>query len=186
MAAVLIVTAFGIFRAAPILVAILAVSVIQFGILTLLIPLAALLASAIFVPFGLGNPYVTQLVRKINPRSAGDPNSFIVQLTLTPRLRSGLRAVLEDADDVGILSFSAADLCYEGDSIKLRVPRSQVSMIRPHNSGMRGFYSYGRRIELTINGVPNVTSLEFAERSSWLLTTSKKITKKLYQHLSTQ
>lgn len=182
--ALLVVTAFGIFRAVPIILAILAVSMIKFGLLTLLIPLAALAATAIFIPFGLGNAYVAKLVRDMDPQAANDPNSFIVQLTLTPRIRTGVRAVFEDADDIGVLTCGASDLSFDGDSICLRVPLSQISMVRPHNPGLRGFYFYGRRIELTVTGLPNVQSLEVAERSSWLLPTSKRITKRLYEHLS--
>jgi hypothetical protein len=182
--AVLALTAFGIFRFLLILIAILVVSVLKISLATVLIPALALAASVIFLPFGFGNAYVSSLVRKMNPDAGQGPNSFIVQLTLAPRLRSGVRAVLEDADDVGVLIFNGGELEFRGDSIQLNLPLNQISRVRPQNIGWRGLYVYGRRIELIAPGLPNVESLEFAERSSWLLPTSRRITKQLYQKLS--
>ncbi len=186
MGTVFVLTSFGIFRAVPVILAILIVSVLQFGAVTFLLPIAALIASAIVVPFGLGNPYITKLVRDIDPAAAKNPNNFIVQLTLSPRLRSGLRAVLEDADDIGVLSFNDSELSFTGDSVKFTVPRSQISAVQPQNPGLRGFFFYGRRITLVVSGLPKIQALELAERSSWLLPTSRRITKELYQKLTNQ
>lgn len=183
LGAVLIVTAFGIFRAVPIIAAILIVSVLQLGLVTFLLPLAALAITAVFIPFGLGNPYITKLVHDTNPEAAESPENFIVQLTLTPRVRSGLRAVLEDADDIGVLICNGRELTFSGDSVSLNLPVSQITSVRPQNPGLRGLFFYGRRITLVVTGLPGVQSMEFAERSSWLLPTSKRITKQLYQHL---
>jgi hypothetical protein len=181
LGAVLIVTAFGVFRALPIIAAILLISVLRFGPWTIIIPLAALAASAIFVPFGLGNPYIAKLVHDNTPDAAADPDNFIVQLTLSPRIRSGVRAVFEDADDIGVLAFAGGNLLFQGDSVNLKVPLAQISVVRRQNSGPRGFYVYGRRLHLAVAGLPNVESIEIAERSSWLLTTSRKTTKKLLE-----
>ena len=184
LGAVLLVSAFGIFPALPVIASILAVSVLQFGLMTFLVPLAGLAAAALLVPFGFGNPYVTYLVRRMNPDAAKNPDALVVQLTLSPRLRSGLRAVLEDADDVGILTRTGGDVSFSGDSVKLTLPRTEITSVRPQNIGWRGMYVSGRRIEVVVASLPNVQSLEFAERSAWLLPTSKKITKKLYHQLT--
>ena len=186
LGAVLVVTAFGIFRALPIIAAILLISVLRFVPATITIPLAALIASAIFLPFGMGNPYIAKLVYDNTPDAASDPDNFIVQLTLSPRIRSGIRAVFEDADDIGVLAFSGGEMSFHGDSVKLKVPLAQVTLVRQQNSGLRGFYLYGRRLELVVAGLPNVASLEIAERSSWLLTTSRTITKKLQEKFSSK
>ena len=184
--AVAIVSAYGILLATPFLLSVLVISVIQFGILTVLIPLLVVAATAYFLPFGLGNAHVTRLVRSLNPAAAKDEDGFIVQLTLSPRLRTGLLALLEDADDIGYLSFTGTGLLFQGDSVKLTIPFDRIQQVRPQNIGLRGLFVYGRRIRLVVSDLPQAEAFEFAERSSFLLPTSRTVTRKLYQRLSTK
>ena len=97
---------------------------------------------------------------------------------------SGLRGLLEDADDIGCLSFTSSEFVFHGDSVKLSVPFDQIERVRRQNVGLRGLFVYGPRIELAVSGLPNIKSLEFAERSSWLLPTSRRTTRKLFECLS--
>ena len=183
--AVAVVSAYGLLLAAPIFTSMLVVSVIGYGILTVLIPLLVVAATAYFLPFGLGNTHVTRLVQSLNPAAGKSDDGFIVQLTLSPRIRSGLRAILEDADDIGYLSFTPTELRFQGDSVQLSIPFDQIQQVRPQNIGLRGLFLYGRRIKVVASGLPQITSFAFAERSSWLLPTSRAITRKMYQRLST-
>jgi hypothetical protein len=182
--ALAIVSAYGILLAAPFCLSILLISAIRFGIHTALIPLLVVMATAYFLPFGLGNTYITRLVRSLNPAAGQGEDGFIVQLTLSPRIRSGLRAVLEDADDIGYLSFSGTELLFQGDSVKLAVPFDRIEQVQPQNIGLRGLFVYGRRIRVLVSGLPEVESFELAERSSWLLPASRAIARKLYARLS--
>jgi hypothetical protein len=182
--AVAVVNAYGLCLILPMFCSIILVSVIKLGILTVLIPLCALAATACILPFGLGNTYITRLVRSLNPAAGPKGDGFIVQLTLCPRLRSGVRALLEDADDIGYLTLGASGLCFQGDSVKLSVPWENIRLVQPQNIGWRGLYVYGRRIKLVILGWPEVESFEVAERSSWLLPDSRAITRDLYERLS--
>ena len=184
MGAVVAVTAYGLLLCAPIFMSMLVVSVMKYGILTGLIPLLVLVATAYFLPFGLGNTHVTRLVQSLSPAAGKSDDGFIVQLTLSPRIRSGLRAILEDADDIGYLSFSEHDLLYQGDSVKLSVPLDCIQQVQAANIGLRGLFVYGRRVRIVISGLPQVESVEFAERSSWFLPASRAITRKLYSRLS--
>jgi hypothetical protein len=184
LGAVLIVSAYGALLVLPFIAALLLVSMLQLGILTILIPVLAVVLASIFLPVGLGNPYVLRLVRSMNPPSGKPEDRFIVQLTLSPRARSGIGSVLEDADDIGYLSFDGSGFLFEGDSVKLSVPYECIREVRGQNIGVRGLFVYGRRIGVVVTGLPNVESLEFAERSSWLLPTSRRITRQLYEHLS--
>ena len=182
--AVAVVNAYGMLMITPIFSAIIAVSVIKLGVFTALIPLLALAATVLLLPFGLGNTHVARLVRSLIPDASQNGDGFIVQLTISPRLRSGLRALLEDADDIGYLSFGRNELCFQGDSVKLSVPWEDIQLVRPRNIGWRGLFVYGRRIKLVVSGWPEVESFEIAERSSWLLPASRIITRKLYERLS--
>jgi hypothetical protein len=184
--AVAAVNAYGVLLAVPFLISVLVVSVTRFGLLTALIPLLAFAATAFFLPFGLGNAHVSRLVQSLNPGAAQGGEGFIVQLTLSPRLRSGLRALLEDADDIGYLSFSGKELLFQGDSVKFCVPLDRIALVRPLNIGLRGLFVYGRRIKVVVSGLPQVESVEFAERSSWLLPTSRAITRRLHERLATK
>jgi hypothetical protein len=186
MGAVVIANAYGILLVVPLFISILVVSLITFGLLTILIPFLVVAATAYFLPFGLGNTHITRLVRSLNPAASKSGDGFIVQLTLSPRLRTGLRALLEDADDVGYLSFTGTGLLFQGDSVKLTVPFDRIQQVRPENIGLRGLFVYGRRIRLVVSGLPQAEAFEFAERSSCLLPTSRTITRKLYQRLSTK
>jgi hypothetical protein len=186
LGAVLIVTAYGAVLAVPFVIAIMVVSVLKLGIMTVLIPAVAIAWAALFLPFGRGNPYVAHLVRALKPVGAKPFEGFVVQVIVSPRIRSGLRALLEDADDIGYLSFTNSELLFQGDSISLSAPYDCIKEVRPPNAGLRGPFVGGQRIAVIVAGLPNVTSLEFAERSSWLLPTSRRITKQLHQHLLQQ
>jgi len=174
---ILVIAGCGFLLVAPVLLSLLVVTVIKLGMLTMLIPLLTIAATAYFLPFGLGNPVVRRLVRSLEPDAAED--GFIVQMTLTPRVRSGLRALVEDADDLGYLSFTTSQLVFQGDSVRLRIPWTQITEVRPQNIGWRGRYLYGSRIIITVAGIPDVNAVTFSERSSLLLPASKQITKKL-------
>ena len=184
MGAVLIVSAYGLLLAVPIFASMLVVSLLKFGIMTLLVPSVAVVGTALFLPVGLGNPYVARLLRPLTLNAGNNEAAVLVQLTLSPRIRSGLRALLEDADDLGYLSFSASELRFQGDSIKLSIPFDCIQEVRSQNVGLRGSFLYGRRIRVVVSGLPGIGSLEFAERSSWLLPSSKRITKELCKRLS--
>ena len=183
--AVAVVNAYGLALGTPIFLSIIVISVIKFGTLTVLLPLLAVAATAYFLPFGLGNAHVIRLVRSLNPVVVDESeDGFIVQLTLSPRLRGGLRALLEDADDIGYLTLSGKELRFQGDSVRLSVPWNEIQLVRPRNIGLRGLFVYGRRIKVVVAGWPQVESFEFAERSSWLLPASRATTRKLYELLS--
>lgn len=182
--AVAVVSAYGLLLAAPLFVSVLVISLIKYGILTVLIPLLVLAATAFFLPYGLGNTHVTRLVQSLNPAAGKSEDGFIVQLTLSPRIRSGLRAIVDDADDIGYLSFTETELRFQGDSVKLSVPLERIEWVRPQNIGLRGLFVYGRRIRVVVSGLPQTEALEFAERASWVLPTSRAMTRKLHERLS--
>src|SRR5215471_18223211 len=117
----LIVWAFGLLLVIPLILSALVVSLYSFGSHTLILPIVAVLGATWFLPFGFGNPYVSRLIRS-QRGSPGSQERFIVQLKLTPRMATGLRAVIDDADDFGSLTFNPKALLYEGDSVTLEIP----------------------------------------------------------------
>jgi len=184
--AVAVVCAYGVFLCVPVFLSVLFMSLRKFGVLSLLYPFLTMAATTWSLPFGFGNAYVARLVRALHPAAAKDQDGFIVQLTLAPRIRSGLRALLEDADDIGYLSFIGSELVFQGDSVTLSVPFDQIKQVRRQNIGLRGLFVYGPSSTVVVPGLPNIASLEFAERSSWLLPTSRKKARKLYERLKSK
>ena len=181
--AMLIIWGFGLLLVVPLIVSALVVSVYSFGSHSLILPIVAVLIATWFLPFGFGNPYVSRLVHS-RRRSPGSRERFIVQLKLAPRLATGLRAIIDDADDFGSLTFNPRALLYEGDSVTLEIPYDSICAVKPQSIGWRGLFLYEPRIAMTVRGLPDVDQLEFTERSSWVLPTSRKISKALYQRLS--
>jgi hypothetical protein len=183
--AVLAVCVYGLLVMTPVLLSMMVVSVLSLGWFTFALPLAAIVGATFLLPFGFGNPYVTRLVGRLADGES-DRGDFIVQLTFTPRLRSGLRAVLEDADDVGWLRLGEHELVFAGDSVKLSVPYSQIQGARMHSIGWRGLFLCGQRTDLTLAGISEVSGLSFAERSSWLLPNSRATSRRLYQAIASK
>lgn len=181
---VLTVSAYGLLLMAPLFMAILVVSLIKFGIQTVLIPFVVAAGTAYFLPFGLGNTHITRLVRSLSAAAGKGEEGFIVQLALSPRIRSGLRAILEDADDIGYLTFERDGLRFAGDSVKLFIPYECVGAIRPQNIGLRGAFVYGRRIKVLVSDLLKTESLEFAERGSCFLPSSRRTARELYAQLA--
>jgi hypothetical protein len=77
--AVAAVNAYGALLVVPFLVSVLVVSVTKFGLVTVLIPLLVVAATAYFLPFGLGNTHIIRLVQALNPAVAkgGDRKSVV-------------------------------------------------------------------------------------------------------------
>lgn len=167
----------------PVLISMMAVSVAKFGVVTFLLPLLAIAAGTFFLPFGLGNPYVARLVRSMDPQAVEGQDAFIVQLSLVPRLRSGMRALIEDADDIGLLRFTGSALVYQGDCIRFSIPFAQVRNVEKRSSGWRGLFLYGPGSTFTVAGLTNASAFQVAERSSWLLPTSRRNARALHARL---
>src|SRR5258708_1318506 len=101
--AVFTISLYGLILVIPVFLSMMIVSVLQFGVITLLVPLGTIGLATFFLPLGFGNPHVTKLVRRLLPPSNHQPDTYVVQLTRNPRNRSGFMAVLENADDIGWL-----------------------------------------------------------------------------------
>lgn len=182
--ALLIVCCYGLLLIIPVVMAMLLVSLLHFGIWTFLIPLGTICVVTYFLPFGFGNRYVTRLVSSLDSGES-DGTAFVVQLTFHPRARSGLRALVEDADDIGQLMVSEKGLVFMGDSMRLSIPRDQILNTRIQSIGFRGLFVYPR-IVLALSGLPQIRELRFADRSAWVLPTARKRTRELYELLTGQ
>jgi hypothetical protein len=181
--AIAAITAYGLIVSVPVLAAMLVISVRGFSITTFLVPLGALAIASFFLPFGFGNPLVVRRVQGLKPVAIQTANAFVVQLAFNPRLREGWRALLEDADDFGWLELSDSALNFYGDSVTLSLPYAAVARVRLRTSGWRGLFAYGARITLETQGLQSISSIQFAERSSWILPVSRTNANRIYEAL---
>ena len=179
--AVLVVCAYGIFLCVPVFISLLALSLRRLGLFSFVYPLVVMAATAFFLPFGFGNPYLSRLLRKSIPRK--NTAALVAQITMKPRIRGGIRALVEDADDIGWFSVDDNGLVFEGDSVRCTVPSVQIKKVELQNVGLRGLFVY-RAIAIKIPAIPNVEWIQIAERSSCLLPASRKITKELFKRIS--
>jgi hypothetical protein len=182
--AVLVSSLYGLVLLVPALASILVVSVLQFGPITFLLPLGVIAVASFFLPLGFGNPYVVCLARRLPRPSDAAQEVYIVQLTRLPRYRSGLLAVLEDADDIGLLQFTDGSLVFSGDATELTVPYGQIRDLRRRNAGWRSLFVYGGKTGFSVAGWPREGEFLFVERSSWLLPASRKVARRMYERLA--
>jgi hypothetical protein len=182
-AAVLAEHVYGLLLLVPVLSAVIAMSLLPPAYWSFFLPFVAALFTVLFLPFGMGNSFVSRVVGTFCPEAREGHHGYIVQLTLVPRLRTGFRAIVEDADDVGFLSFTDAALVFRGDSVRFAIPWENLAAIQPQNVGIRGLFVYGRRIEIAVETFPGASALQFAERSSLLLPASRRVTRRLRDEL---
>lgn len=179
--AVLMASGYGLLLMFPVLLALLAVSVLPFGWVTLLLPLAVFALATALLPFGAGNPLMRKLARHI-PLPSGSSPKFLVQLTFAPRLRSGPRALLEDADDIGWLVLGEEAVEFYGDSVRLTVPFETLNEARRGNIGLRGLFLYPA-LRFRVSRGESGMRFSVAERSSWLLSGARRITRDIHRQL---
>ena len=174
---------YGVILVVPVLGAMLAVTMFRLGVLTFVIPVAAIGLATFFLPLGFGNPYIARVVRSLRPVGDVPPECWIVQLTREPRLRTGLMATLEDADDVGFLSYTDSSLEFRGDSIVLSTPYSCIRGLKQQNAGPRALFAYGSRTVFAVAGLSEIRAFHFAERGSCLISSSRRKANEMYQAL---
>ena len=184
--AIVVVNAYGFFAIIPLLVAItlsiladkLCYGGLSFILNMLFLGLAAVLP-LYFFPLVMGNPHVTYLV---GPLNISNKSGFVVQLTNLPRAKAGFWAFMEDADDIGFLSFEADTLIFNGDSTKFSIPLRLIKNVGKKNIGWRGLWICGNRIMIEVSD----KSFEFVERFSLSFPGSRKISEEIFNRLSAE
>ena len=181
--AIIIGSSYGFILVIPVLVAMMIVTVFHFGILTFVIPLAAIVLATFFLPLGFGNPYIARLTRPLRPNLGPNQDLWLVQLTREPRVRSGIMAALEDADDVGFLWYTDSTVEFSGDSVRLSVPYANIMNLKQKNAGPRALFAYGQQTSFSVTGLGDTGLFRFSERSSWILPDSRRTAERMYSRL---
>lgn len=131
--------------------------------------------SSIFIFYGptfMGpNLLAWHIARRVNRHvpQLWDDEHYTVQIALEPRYSKGIRAILDDCDDIGVLFLSADELCFEGDSISMVVPRTEIrSILDGEDSAVYGLFGLGKRTTFLLKpGQPHpIRSITICERRS--------------------
>jgi hypothetical protein len=179
--ALLVLNAYGVMLMIPALVAILTVSIIRLSWWSVVIPAVAVVISLLLLPLGFGNLSLSRWLRPVREK-LGQP-SFVVQLRFVPQRRSMARALLEDADDIGVVCAKDGAFSYQGDAFSFLIPLANVVSVESRNIGWRGFFIYGNRCLVTCRGIPELQEIELAERQSLILPQSWTCSRRLVKSL---
>ena len=127
------------------------------------------------IPVLQANPYVRYLVDKRHGWRPSSSNAYICQLSLSPRFYSGLRGFLEDADDIGWLEITEDGIVFNGDSMNLSLPFEAINRIATFDCGYRMLGMCGRKIRISTRALDGIQALEFGERQSYTIDTSRRL-----------
>ncbi len=156
--------------------------------LALLITTGGLIASGLVVFFLpvvlLANPYIKYIARKCSKNGSDSVFSVVCQIRLFPRVYTGFRGFMDDADDIGQLQISQGSLAFRGDHIQCFLPFGCIEKIDCKNVGWRGGWLYGHRIKIQTSVFGKYEGLELAERHSITLISSHRITNRIISLIS--
>jgi hypothetical protein len=116
--------------------------------------------------------------------SQAPEGAHVCQISMTPKICCGLRAVLEDADDIGYLSISDNSVVFKGDTIDFSIPKAEISDIRSCSIGWRGYWIAGRRIKLAVSGHEKFKEIEISERHSCTIPGSRSLSDQICSRIS--
>lgn len=121
------------------------------------------------------NFYVRQLVTKRVPGREGACCEVVAQITFSPRLRDGLLGALEDADDIGFLWIYPERIEFEGATVSLNLPFSNIIRIEPNPPSARAVWLGGERFTALSLNLSKFSSIQFAQRSSTTFIESQRL-----------
>lgn len=111
---------------------------------------------------------------------------YLVQITLTPRYSRGLRAALDDCDDIGMLYIVDDTLLFEGDCCSLILPRRCVDGLDDKgSSAIYGLFGLDKRMAFRLRPSANhpYTSIRISERRSANLLQYYRFARHLFNRL---
>lgn len=135
------------------------------------------------LPFLLANPYIRYLLRKEFAAKTASTPCYDCHITLTPRLYTGFRGVIEDADDIGRLEISRDALVFTGDHINIYLPFDSIVSATSENCGSRRLWMLGNQIVIRTDKLVGLTGFHLNERQSNTTAGSHRIAKEIFRVL---
>ncbi len=133
----------------------------------IIMAIAALPCFVLFNPLINLNPFVTSVSRSRSPVPFDKETCHIVQVSFQPRLAQGLQAVLEDADDIGLLCFEPGAIAFHGGAFHFRIPYSACRKMESRLNVFPGLLMSGRRLEVFLGGNQGMGRVKIHNRRGW-------------------
>jgi len=158
---------------------------VRFGTMSwwMLIALSSLVVGVTlfnFTPYlGFANYYIKWLVSSQQRAETG--SGHICQLTTVPRLNTGFRGFLEDADDIGVLQVQDGVITFTGDHIDVAITGSSGISVSLRNIGARGFWFIGRRVRIELHNHPAFQAINIVERQSRTIRESRALGLRIFE-----
>jgi len=130
------------------------------------------------------NYYIKLLVSKT--KNNYQTTGYICQMATLPRIHSGFRGFLEDADDIGVLSIQTDRIEFKGDHSDIVIPLSDKVSIKLRNIGWRGLWFIGRKVRVQFQESEKTFAVDIAERQCWTLFKSRGLAKEMYETIERQ
>lgn len=131
-----------------------------------------------------GNFYYPRIIRTFVKETSGRDPSMLAQMSLSPRLRKGLRAATDSADDVGLVELGPEAFLFKGDAVSMVIPYDRIGGISRHSVGPRGFWLVRCWIRLHTDAFEDYEHVDLADASSLIKPTLDAKTKWMIDELN--
>ena len=146
--------------------------------------MAPSLAILYFAPKLLQCNYYIKRILKQRGIVPSEKSSYVFQISTLPRQLSGLRGVLEDADDIGILTLGKTNFTFNGANIQTTIPYTSIASAEKESGGSRVLFLMSRiKITLLDNENSGIKEILFCERDSSSTPESWKTTELVFSSL---
>lgn len=122
-----------------------------------------------WVPFTQLNPLMCYMAKADKNVLFDKTRSYVIQATFFPRFQKGLQSALDDADDIGILTFEEDAVSFVGGASKFRIPYSSIHRMESKFNVFPGLLLSGRRLDLFVMSPGSSGKVQLEHRESWTI-----------------
>lgn len=120
-------------------------------------------------PIAQLNPLVTYMALKHFEGTYEKRNSYVVQVSFHPRWQKGLQSVLDDADDIGVMTYQPDGIAFEGGALRFFIPYPAISRLESRFNVFPSLFLSGRRVHIYLGEGQGSGRLQVENRRSWLI-----------------
>lgn len=115
-----------------------------------------------------GNFHYQYRFRKSRRSIDAEAGERWASVTLRPRIRKGIRSVLETADDMGVLRFFGDSIEFRGSAVEFAIPYTNIRNLSVHGSEM-GLHLCDVFVRLHVEGLSSIEHVDVGTVYSWTL-----------------
>jgi hypothetical protein len=164
----------------------LVVLVLLFGF-TVVWGLVVIVCSVLLLPMLYRNPTIESWSQALRAQCGeeGAP-AFVVEVALRPKAVGGLEGFQAGCDDVGLLILRPRHLCFEGDSIHVKIRWSRADTLKVQKTGWRGVWLWGNDFHIEFHApLDTRTGVVLRIREGWTMFHTRRRSHELHELLNT-